>query len=74
MDGLPEMIEKGDLGPKDDPKVRGKKLVDDFGWEKGDTLKIWSFGPENTGPNILVDATKGVQYMNELKDSMESAF
>jgi elongation factor 2 len=73
-DGLPELIEKGDIGPKDDPKVRGKKLVDDFGWDKNDTLKIWAFGPENSGPNILVDVTKGIQYMNEIKDSMESAF
>jgi len=73
-DGLPELIEKGDIGPKDDPKVRGKKLVDDFGWDKYDTLKIWAFGPENSGPNILVDVTKGIQYMNEIKDSMESAF
>jgi len=64
QDGLPDEIEKGNINPKDDPKERGKKLVDDFGWEKGDTLKIWSFGPENQGANILVDTTKGVQFMN----------
>lgn len=59
-DGLPDAIENGDVGPKDDPKNRSKKLCDDFGWDKNDTLKIWSFGPENTGPNMLVDTTKGV--------------
>jgi len=37
-----------------------KVLVDTFDWDKNDALKIWSFGPENTGPNILVDGTKGV--------------
>jgi elongation factor 2 len=73
-EGLPDAIEKGEVGPRDDPKLRTKKLVDDFGWDKNDTLKIWSFGPENTGPNMLIDMTKGVQYMNEIKDSMESAF
>jgi len=62
------------MGPKDDPKLRSKKLVEDFGWDKNDTLKIWGFGPDNSGPNMLVDATKGVQFMNEIKDSMESAF
>lgn len=34
--------------------------MDEFNWDKHDTLKMWSFGPENYGPNILVDATKGV--------------
>merc|ERR1712086_680488 len=37
-------------------------------------LKIWCFGPETTGPNVLVDTTKAVQYLNEIKDSMEAAF
>jgi elongation factor 2 len=73
-EGLPELIEKGDLGPKDDPKVRAKKLIEEFGWDKNDTQKIWTFGPDNAGPNMLVDATKGVQFMNEIKDSCESAF
>jgi elongation factor 2 len=68
------VIEKGELGPKHEAKERSKRLCEEFGWEKGDTLKIWSFGPENTGPNMLVDVTKGVQYMNEIKDSMDSAF
>lgn len=35
-------------------------LVDEYGMEKADTQKIWSFGPENQGPNILIDYTKGV--------------
>ena len=37
-------------------------------------MKIWCFGPETSGPNLLVDATKAVQYLNEIKDSMEAAF
>jgi len=62
------------MGPKDDFKVRGKRLVEEFNWSKDETLKIWSFGPENAGPNILIDMTKGVQFMNEIKDSCESGF
>ena len=37
-------------------------------------MNIWCFGPENEGSNILIDSTKGVQYMTEAKDSMNSAF
>jgi len=37
-------------------------------------MKIWCFGPENNGPNVVVDLTKGVAYMNEVKQSMCSAF
>jgi elongation factor 2 len=37
-------------------------------------MKIWTFGPENIGANIIVDMNKGAQYMNEIKDSVCSAF
>jgi len=73
-EGLPEIIEKGEMGPKDDQKLRAKRLTDEFGWDKDEAQRIWTFGPENAGPNILVDATKGVQFMNEIRDSCESAF
>lgn len=49
-------------------------LQDDFEWDPNDAKKIWSFGPETTGANLLVDVTKQVQYLNEIKDSMEAAF
>ena len=71
---LPDLIESNEISPTQDPKERAKRLVDDFGWEKDDTTKIWCFGPENTGPNMVVDTTKGVQYMNEIKESMVSSF
>lgn len=57
---LPDAIESGKISVKDDPKVRAKVLNDDFEFDKNDALKIWAFGPENTGPNLLVDTTKGV--------------
>eukprot|EP00827_Trimyema_finlayi_P007017 TRINITY_DN915_c0_g1_i4.p1 TRINITY_DN915_c0_g1~~TRINITY_DN915_c0_g1_i4.p1 ORF type:complete len:466 (+),score=180.72 TRINITY_DN915_c0_g1_i4:12-1409(+) len=67
-------IENSKLTPKDDPKARSARLVKDYNWDKNDTEKIWCFGPETIGPNLLVDVTKGVQYMNEIRDSCESAF
>jgi hypothetical protein len=36
-------------------------MSEEFGWDKDLTKKIWCFGPDTMGPNILVDVTKGVQ-------------
>jgi len=73
-DELTEAIEKGDVNSKDDPKKRAKILSDTFEWDPNDAKKIWCFGPEGVGPNMLIDQTKGVQYLNEIKDSCMSAF
>mmetsp|Transcript_10272 Transcript_10272/g.8820 ORF Transcript_10272/g.8820 Transcript_10272/m.8820 type:complete len:837 (+) Transcript_10272:43-2553(+) len=73
-EGIADLIEKGDIGPKDDVKARAKRLADEFEWDKEEALRIWCFGPENGGGNVLVDVTKGVQFMNEIRDSMDSAF
>jgi len=67
-------IESGKINPKDDFKVRARILADEHGWDVSDARKIWCFGPEGTGANLLVDATKGVQYLNEIKDSCVAAF
>eukprot|EP01095_Lingulamoeba_sp_RSL-Kostka_P016250 TRINITY_DN789_c0_g1_i1.p1 TRINITY_DN789_c0_g1~~TRINITY_DN789_c0_g1_i1.p1 ORF type:complete len:840 (-),score=382.73 TRINITY_DN789_c0_g1_i1:301-2820(-) len=73
-EGLAEAIESGDITARDDIKPRARKLVDEYGWDLTDGRKIWCFGPDETGPNMLVDQTKGVQYLNEIKDSCTSAF
>ncbi len=73
-DGLSEAIEDGKVTPRDDPKTRARVLSESYGWDVTEARKIWCFGPETTGPNVLVDATKGVQYLNEIKDSFIAAF
>lgn len=73
-EGLAEAIDEGTIGPRDEPKARSKILVDKFGWDKDLAKKIWCFGPDTTGPNMLTDVTKGVQYLNEIKDSCVAAF
>lgn len=70
---LPDLIESGDINMKMDPKERIKKMQE-FDWDKTETLKIWSFGPDGEGPNIVMDATKGCQFMHEIKDSMVTGF
>jgi len=73
-DELSQEIEDEKISPKMDAKERKKRLVDEYSWDPNDAVKIWCFGPETNGPNMLVDTTKAVQYLNEIKDSMEAAF
>ncbi|KAI6244850.1 Elongation factor [Erysiphe necator] len=67
-------IESGRINPRDDFKARARILADDHGWDVTDARKIWCFGPDTNGANLLVDQTKAVQYLNEIKDSVVSGF
>jgi len=67
-------IENGVIRANDDLKITARTLIDKYEWDQHDARKLWTFGPDNTGPNLLVDQTKAVQYLNEIRDSMESAF
>ncbi|KAJ2895363.1 uncharacterized protein MKZ38_006634 [Zalerion maritima] len=67
-------IEAGKITPRDDFKARARILADDFGWDVTDARKIWAFGPDTTGANLIVDQTKAVQYLQEIKDSVVSGF
>ena len=67
-------IEAGRISPKDDFKIRARTLADNHGWDVTDARKIWCFGPDTSGANLLVDITKGVQYLSEIKDSCVAAF
>jgi len=68
-------IDDGDITPTQDFKVRARTLANDFGWQVGDARKIWSFGcPPDALPNTIVDAAKGVQFLNEIKDHVVGAF
>lgn len=67
-------IENGTINPRDDFKARARIMADDFNWDVTDARKIWCFGPDGNGPNLVVDQTKAVQYLNEIKDSVVAAF
>mmetsp|Transcript_14259 Transcript_14259/g.34374 ORF Transcript_14259/g.34374 Transcript_14259/m.34374 type:complete len:855 (+) Transcript_14259:559-3123(+) len=71
---LCKAIDDGDVRPGIDPKVQGRKLADEFGWDVTEARKIWAFGPEGTGPNLFVDTTKGVNYLLEIKESVVGGF
>lgn len=72
--GLAEAIESGRISSKQDVKERSKILVEEFGWDLASTKKIWAFGPHDIGPNILVDATKGVDGLGNIQDAIVAAF
>lgn len=67
-------IENGKIHPRDDFKARARVMADEYGWDVTDARKIWCFGPDGNGPNLVIDQTKAVQYLNEIKDSVVAAF
>jgi len=73
-DEICRAIDLGKVSSKADPKERAKVMAEEHEWDINDARKIWCFGPETSGPNVLVDTTKAVQYLNEIKDSFVSAF
>jgi len=74
-DDLCKKLEKNEINMEMEAKVRARVLADDFKWDITDARKIWCFGcPPDGIANALVDTTKGVQYLNEIKDSCIGGF
>lgn len=73
-----DAIEDSSLfGPKCklENKVQQRNMIDKFGMHPDEAKKLWTYGcPPDAVSNILVDATKAVQYLNEVKDSMVGGF
>jgi elongation factor 2 len=67
-------IEEGKAGPKADPKERIKLLKEKHDWQVDEAGKIWAWGPETDGANLVVDKTVGVQYLLEIKEHVNSAW
>lgn len=70
-DGLSEEIEQGELSQ--DVKSRSSHLIDVYNFDMKDSKKIWSFGPNCCGPNMLIDSTQGVDTY-AIKDAMCAGF
>merc|ERR1739847_117022 len=73
-DGLAEDIDKGEVSARQEAKDRGRYLADKYDYDVTEARKIWCFGPDTNGPNLLIDCSKGVQYLNEIKDSVVAGF
>mmetsp|Transcript_60368 Transcript_60368/g.121123 ORF Transcript_60368/g.121123 Transcript_60368/m.121123 type:complete len:905 (-) Transcript_60368:209-2923(-) len=67
-------VETKKIDPRGDPKIRGRYIADTHGWDVGEARKIWAFGPDCDGPNCFMDQTKGVDYLLEIKESVNNGF
>ena len=41
-----------------DAKKRVRELVNTYKWNKNDANRLWDYGPDGLGPNVIVDGTK----------------
>ena len=57
-----------------DPKERADLMSQYCDSSASELRKLWCFGPDQNGPNIVVDVSKGCQYLNEIKDSVVAGF
>ena len=48
--------------------MRAKKLSEKYEWDVTEARKIWSFGPNTDGPNILVDTTRAIRSLESTLD------
>lgn len=72
---LTDRMASKEIGQKDDINTRSKILTSEYGWDANDSKKIWCIGPEgDEATNMLVETAKGVQYLNEIKEHVNSGF
>ncbi|KAH7886236.1 Calreticulin family-domain-containing protein [Phlebopus sp. FC_14] len=55
--GLAEDIERGRVTMRMTPKERGTFFQEKYQWDLLASRSIWAFGPDDNGPNILLDDT-----------------
>ncbi|KAM6498822.1 Calreticulin family domain containing protein [Amanita muscaria] len=55
--GIAEDIESGRVNMRMSAKERGKFFEEKYQWDLLASRSIWAFGPEDNGPNILLDDT-----------------
>jgi len=73
--GLCKLIEDGKIGPMDNSRARARRLADNFDWDVNAARKIWAFGcPPDATANLLVNKSKGVQLLSEIREYVVSGF
>jgi elongation factor 2 len=66
-----KLIQDGKIYDDMDTKERARILREEAGWETDEARGIWAIDPYI---NVFVDATKGLQYVREIKDTILQAF
>jgi len=73
-ENLVKQLASKEIHSRGDVNAQSKVLVG-YGWDVNESKKIWAFGPEgDEETNLFVDATKGVDHLNEIRDSVVSGF
>lgn len=55
--GIAEDIERGRVHMRMTPKERGTFFQEKYQWDLLASRSIWAFGPDENGPNVLLDDT-----------------
>ncbi|MHA2362320.1 MAG: GTP-binding protein [Candidatus Hodarchaeales archaeon] len=72
-DEVVHSIETNELGPYKDKKDMAA-ILRGYGWDRHESRKVWGFGPNEDGPNMFIDKTKGVQYLREVQGYIVQGF
>lgn len=67
-------FEDGTLREEMDRSELNKKMIDNYGFDKKDTLSMWAFCTKEDTVNTFMDSTEGCSYMKEIKDSCVRSF
>jgi len=71
-------IEDGEITPTpSDAKAQARSICEkypEFDVNELGPKKLWAYGPDGNGPNLIIDASSGVQYLNEIKDHVSGGF
>ncbi|MCL5788379.1 MAG: elongation factor EF-2 [Candidatus Marsarchaeota archaeon] len=65
------LIQSGEVNENQDFRERAKLLREKAGWETDQARNIWAIDERL---NILVDATKGIQHLQEIQDTIIQGF
>lgn len=57
-----------------DPKERSRLVAEHCQIKDEWVKRIFSFAPDGSGPNIVVDSTKGIAYFHEVRESLVDGF
>lgn len=76
--GVAEDIERGRVTMRMSPKDRGKFFEEKYQWDLLASRSIWAFGPDENGPNVLLNDTLPSQVdqkmLNTVKEHIRQGF
>ena len=67
-------ILQGKIFAAQDFKERARYLADNYDIDVGVARKLWAFGPEGRGSNLLFDASRGQTNLGDIKDTILAGF